>query len=80
MFLTGSQELLQPQEAERHPHDARLVQVGADFARQRQRAGEFVEHLRFLTAPTSSRVPGAELPLLRAAPAGGDRQKPISAF
>lgn len=74
LTLIGLQQLLHPQEAEGDPHDAGLVQVGADSARERQSAGELVKHLRLLTAATSGRVTGAQLSLFRTGPAGGRRE------
>lgn len=70
----GLQQLLHPQEAEGDPHDAGLVQVGADFARERQSAGELIKHLRLLAATTSGRVARTQLSLLRTGPAGGRRE------
>lgn len=65
------------QEAERDPHDGGLVQVGGDSAGEGQHMGEFVKHLRLLTPPTSGRIAGTQLPLLRTGPEGeeGGRKK-----
>lgn len=73
--LTGLEELAHPQEAERDSHDGRLVQMGGHPARQRQRVGQLVEHLRLLTAPVSGGIAGAQFPLLRTAPAPRGRER-----
>lgn len=71
----GRVEAAQPQEAEQHPHDARLVQVVGDPPGQRQRVGQLVEHLRLLAAPLPGRVPRSQLPLLAVAPAAAKKKR-----
>ncbi|TNN77802.1 hypothetical protein EYF80_012100 [Liparis tanakae] len=70
-------QVVHPQEAEGDSHDGGLVQVGADSAGERQRAGQVIEHLRLLAPPTSGRITRAQLSLLRTAATGVRRRDEI---
>lgn len=61
-------EVVHAKEAERHPHDGGLVQVGGDSAGEGQGVGQLVEQLCLLTPPAARRIPGTHLPLIRTRP------------
>lgn len=74
MFLTGSQETLQRQEAQGDSHDGGFVQLRGNAARKRKSAGQLVENFRLFAPPASGRVTRTQLPLLRTGPTGGGRR------